>query len=219
MQKKPQKSVPDPPLEQLLRAGPESLSDADLLALILRGSDAVTTAHQVAEEYPIERLVHLPLDELRRVKGVSLESAAGLVAAVELAKRGLGMGVGSQPRIMKPSETLNLLSGIRSERREHFVCLFLNARKQLIRQETVSIGTLDSSLVHPREVFAPALECSAAAVILAHNHPSGDPSPSGQDLELTRRLIDAGLIMGIEVLDHIIVADSAWLSFKQIGEM
>ena len=219
MQNKPDTTVPDPPLEQLLTGAPETLSDADLLALVLRGSNSVAVAHAVAEDYPIERLVHLPLDELRRIKGVSLESAASLVAAVELAKRGLGMGVGSQPRIMKPSEALNLLSGIRDERREHFVCLFLNARKQLIRQETISIGTLDSSLVHPREVFAPAIECAAAAIILAHNHPSGDPSPSGQDLELTRRLIDAGLIMGIEVLDHIIVAGQAWASFKQIGEM
>ena len=219
MAKKNRSAVPELPIDQLKRSEPSALGDADLLALILNGRDTSTVAHTVAENYPVERLVQLPFDEVKRINGVTEQNAACLVAAVELAKRGLGIGVGSQPRIMKPSDALNILSDVRSERKEHFLCLFLNARKQLIKRETISIGTLDSSIVHPREVFAPALACSAAAIILAHNHPSGDPSPSTQDLELTRRLVDAGLIMGVEVLDHIIVSEAAWLSFKQIGEM
>lgn len=216
--------VVDPPIRQLERVGPAGMSDADLLALVLApgeqaSAQAIAAAHAVAEQFPLERLVTLPWDELRHVPGLPLRAAATLAAAVELARRGLDRGIGSLPKILHPSDVLKTVPEIRNERREHFVCLYLNARTQLIHKATISIGTLNSSLVHPREVFAPALENAASAIILVHNHPSGDPSPSREDLNLTRRLVEAGLIMGIEIVDHVVISADRWVSFKQTGEL
>jgi len=210
----------DPPIGQLHRVGPAGMPDADLLALVIGGTEAaVATAHAIAEQYPLERLVTLPWDELARVPGLGERTAASLAAALELARRGLDRGMGSLPKILHPSDVLKVVPEIREERREHFMCLYLNARTQLVHKGTVSVGTLNGSLVHPREVFAPALEHAASAIILVHNHPSGDPAPSRDDLNLTRRLVEAGLIMGIEVIDHVIIATDRWVSLKQTGEL
>jgi DNA repair protein RadC len=208
------------PLTLMQRLGPEGLSDADLLALVLGAArTSVSTAHAVAEEYPLERLVTLPFDELRRVPGFNERAAASLAAAIELSKRGLDRGLGGRPKISHPSDVAKILSDIRTERQEHFVCLYLNARTQMTHRATISVGTLDASLVHPREVFAPALDKGATAIILSHNHPSGDPTPSQDDLNLTHRLIEAGIIMGVEIIDHVIVAEEKWVSLKQTGEL
>jgi DNA repair protein RadC len=145
--------------------------------------------------------------------------AGVLVAAGELARRGLRKGLGVLPVISSPAETLPLLAEIKDQRREHFVCLFLNARNQVIHREVVSIGSLSASIVHPREVFQAAVSHAAASLILAHNHPSGDVSPSQEDLELTRRLVQAGQIMGIEVLDHLIIGPEEFYSLKEHGMM
>lgn len=210
----------DPPFRQLQQLGPGGMSDGDLLALVIGSSgQMLETAHRIAEQYPLERLVTLPWDELNRVPGLSEEAAAALAAAVELAKRGLDRGLGGLPKIIRPSDVLKAIPEIREEKKEHFVCLYLNARTQLVHKAVVSVGTISGSLVHPREVFAPALEHAASAVILVHNHPSGDPTPSGDDLNLTRRLVEAGLILGIEVIDHIIVSQERWVSLKQTGEL
>jgi DNA repair protein RadC len=212
--------VVDPPIKQLGRLGPAGLSDADLLALVIdpTGTD-IGLAHGISEEYPLERLILLPWDELCRVPGFSPEAAARLAAAVELAKRGLERGLGGLPKIVRPSDVMKAAPELREAKQEHFVCLYLNARTQLIHKSTISIGTLNATLVHPREVFAPAIEHSASAMILVHNHPSGDPAPSRDDLALTHRLVEAGLIMGIEVIDHIIIGRDSWVSLKQTGEL
>lgn len=117
----------------------------------------------------------------------------------------------------KRSVSLALLSDIKDQQREHFLCLYLNARNQVIHKEVVSIGSLSSSIVHPREVFQPAVSHAAASVVLAHNHPSGDVSPSQDDIDLTRRLLQAGEIMGIDVLDHLIIGADDFLSLKERG--
>jgi DNA repair protein RadC len=121
------------------------------------------------------------------------------------------------PSIRSPSDVANAVAKIRKSRKENFVILCLNARNQVIRKETISIGSLNASIVHPREVFQPAIRESAASIVLAHNHPSGDTNPSDDDIELTRRLVRAGEILGIEVLDHVIVSEKKHLSMKEKG--
>src|SRR5262249_25626743 len=147
--------------------------------------------------------------------GIKAAKASRLAAAIELGRRMFAHeDPEAPPAVNGPEDAVRLVRHIRRARKEHFLALFLNARHQLIKLETISIGTLNASLVHPREVFQPAVGESAAAVILAHNHPSGDPTPSEEDLQLTARLVQAGRIMGIEVLDHIIVCAGAHLSLK-----
>ena len=143
------------------------------------------------------------------------EKKALLVVAFELARRGLQKGLGVQPIISRPADALPLLAEIRDERKEHFLCLCLNARNQVVHKEVISIGSLSASIVHPREVFQVAIAHTSASIILAHNHPSGDATPSREDIDLTRRLVEAGRIMGIDILDHIIICDSEFLSFKE----
>ena len=145
--------------------------------------------------------------------------AGRLVAAFELGRRGLQQGLGLLPTISCPAEAVPLLAEIKDQRKEHFLCLYLNARNQVVHKEVISIGSLSASIVHPREVFQVAVCHSASSVLLAHNHPSGDVSPSKDDLDLTRRLVKAGELMGIEVLDHLIVGSQEFLSMKEKGLM
>lgn len=213
----------DMPRERLLNCGAEALRDEELLAVLLgtgyRGRHVLEVARGILEQFANEELVELDLAQWRRVKGVGKVKAAQLVAAFELARRGLGKGLGTRPVIASPADALPLLEEIRDQRREHFLCLYLNARNQVIFREVVSIGSLSASIVHPREVFQAAIAHSAASVVLSHNHPSGDVSPSRDDIELTRRLVRAGEIMGIDVLDHIIMAAQDFLSMKERGLM
>ena len=141
------------------------------------------------------------------------------MAAFELARRGLHKGLGVQPIVSCPADTLPLLTELKGQRREHFLCLYLNARNQVVHKEVISIGSLSASIVHPREVFQVAVTRVAASIILAHNHPSGDVTPSKEDIELTRRMVEAGGIMGIDILDHIILSESDFLSLKERGLM
>ncbi|MBU4057038.1 DNA repair protein RadC, partial [Patescibacteria group bacterium] len=137
-----------------------------------------------------------------------------LLAAFELTKRALDVEDNNLPMINSAKDAVAQLQELRTAKKEHFVVLYLNARNQLIQKETISIGTLNASLVHPREVFKPAIDCLASSVILAHNHPSGDSEPSEDDLDLTKRMVEAGKILGIEVIDHVIISNSNSFSFK-----
>ena len=209
----------DMPREKLERLGPEALRDEELLAILLRtgyeGRNVLEISRGIIKRYPVNKLVDMDLKELTTIKGIGRAKAAGLVAGFELAKRGLNQGIGIEPTITSPADVLGLLTDIKDLRKEYFVALFLNARNQVICRENVSVGSLNASLVHPREVFVPAVGSSAASVILAHNHPSGDVTPSREDIELTRRMVQAGEIMGIEVLDHLIVGSERFLSMKE----
>lgn len=208
------------PRERLARCGPEALSDQELLALVLRtgyqGCGVMEFAAGLTKEFPAG-LFRADFERLKALKGVGPARAALLVAAFELGRRARDPGDG-RPMLDSPRRVLEVVpAAVRRGRKEHFLAFYLNARSQLIHQETVSIGTLSASLVHPREVFSPAIEHSAAALIVAHNHPSGDCTPSPEDKDATRRLSRSGELLGIPLLDHLIVSVSGSFSFKDHG--
>lgn len=159
----------------------------------------------------------MPVEKLKALRGLGPAKACAIKASHELSKRVLSVDVDVLPTVRSPSDVANAAADIRKSKRENFVILCLNARNQVIRKETISIGSLNASIVHPREVFEPAVRESAASIVLVHNHPSGDTRPSDDDIELTRRLVKAGEIMGIEVLDHVIVSEKKHLSMKEMG--
>lgn len=211
--------------ERLLEQGPEILSDADLLALLLRtgrsGRDAAAVAGQLLEAHRgLRGLARAMAAELRREPGVGDVKAASLVAAFELARRLAG-------RRLRPGDPIRSAADVyrhfhpwlRDARSERFVVLLLDGRHRVIRPVTASTGTLTASLVHPREVFAPALREPAAAVVLVHNHPSGDPTPSREDREITARLAQAGELLGIRVVDHVVVAEGGYHSLREDGDL
>jgi DNA repair protein RadC len=212
------------PRERLVRKGPYALSIAELLAIQLgtghAGDHAVSvSAGLIREAGSLPALARFSLDELIAVKGVGPVKALRLLSAFELGRRLFtAREEGVQHRIHAPQDVLNLLGpDMRYLLQEHFVCIFLNTKHVVIGKETLSIGTLDSTLVHPREVFKAAVRRSASSIICVHNHPSGDPTPSHDDIVITRRLIDAGKLMGIEVLDHVIIGDGRYASMKELG--
>jgi DNA repair protein RadC len=205
------------PREKLARRGPEALSDAELLALLLRTGAAGRSALELAEGL----LRDLPeghsagFERLRRMRGVGPVRAAALTAAAELGRRGRP---DPRPVVDSARAAAGLVpEAVRCARKEHFLILCLNARRQLVHRETVSVGTLSASLVHPREVFSPAIAHSAAAVVAVHNHPSGDPTPSAEDRDVTRRLQRAGELLGIPLADHVVVSESGFFSFREHG--
>lgn len=209
------------PRERMQISGPGALSSAELLAIILgtgsREESALELAHRLLlEPRGLRFLAEVSLEELCRLKGIGLAKAAQIKAAVELGKRLACLGPSARPVVRSPQEVSTLvMEEMCYLDREHFRVILLNTKNQVLAVDTISIGSLNSSLVHPREVFKKAIQCSAAAVILVHNHPSGDPTPSPEDLEITRRLAEAGRLLGIEVLDHIIVGDHTFCSFKE----
>lgn len=166
----------------------------------------------------VRGLVQMAFQELTQLRGIGKDKALRLLAAVELAKIISTAPPRERPVIKQPEDATHLVMGeMRHLDREHFWTLLLNAKNQVIAREVISIGTLNSSVVLPRELFKNAIKQSAAAMILVHNHPSGDPSPSREDIEVTRRLVEAGRIVGIEVLDHLIVGDNRFTSLRAKG--
>ena len=216
------------PVYKIQKNGAESLPDDELLALVLRmpqrnGSDVLAKCRAFLRENPLEslkdfQLEHPPgqiIDQTLKGNDLTKSQQITLLAVLEFSRRCLNQGLGLDKPITSPAEVLPELRHIKDLKREHFVVIFLNARNQVIKTETVSIGSLNASLVHPREVFAPAVGISAASVILGHNHPSSDVTPSREDIELTRRMVQAGEIMGIEVVDHLIVGSDKFISMKE----
>jgi len=156
--------------------------------------------------------------ELAQVKGIGMAKAAQLLAAVELGRRIALEAMGEQPAITRPEDVYALLHHqLRDEKQEHVILLLLNTKNRVIQQSTLTKGTLDASLLHPREVFREAIRHSASSIILAHNHPSGDPTPSSEDIQMTNRLHQAGQLLGIDLLDHVILGDGRWVSLKAQG--
>ncbi|MDO8451265.1 MAG: DNA repair protein RadC [bacterium] len=207
------------PREKLIAKGAENLKDSELLAILLRtgraGKSAIEIASQILTEHSKKRLLQMTYQDLVKISGIDSAKATTLLAALELSKRTLEVNDTNLPTIITSKDVVAQLTELRHNKREHFVVLYLNARNQMVHKETISMGTLNANLVHPREVFEPALKHSAASITVAHNHPSEDPKPSEDDLEVTKRLVEAGKIMGIEIADHVILTKNSHLSFKE----
>ncbi len=207
------------PREKLMRYGPDKLADEELLAVILRtgarGRNVLDLAGDLLSRFGRAEIAKAGFAELKGAPGLGPARACEIAAVFELGRRylnGKRLGI-----FLKPRDIWEELRDIREQKKEHFVVFFLDTRNQEIKRDIVSIGTLNYNLVHPREVFEPAVKNLAASVIVAHNHPSGCLEPSDEDLSLTKRLVQAGKLLGIELLDHVIVTREGFMSFKQKG--
>ena len=209
------------PRERLIRNGAGALSNSELLAILLgsgdRNASAVMLAERLLSAYSsgIRFLTECSPEELCSIKGVGPAKAAILMAAVELGRRIMTTSGTSRINIKSPDDVAALfMEKMRYLKKENFNVLLLNTKSEMIAVENVSVGSLSSAEAHPREVFSNALKRGAAGIILVHNHPSGNPEPSSADIKLTERLSEAGSILGIEVLDHIVIGDGIYVSMK-----
>ena len=211
------------PRERLLCKGREALNDVELLALVLGAGGPGDGVLEIAARVLFEHAGLLGLamcspEELSRTRGIGIAKAASLVGALELGRRIATQRLERGASIRSPEDVFqHFHSSLRLATQERFVALLLDGRHRVCGETVVSQGTLTASLVHPREVFRPALRAGAAALILVHNHPSGDPTPSHEDRDITERLVRAGLLLGVSVLDHVIVADRGYCSLREEG--
>lgn len=213
------------PRERLIKNGAEALSDAELLALIIRTGDfaakvsAIDLGRELLSKFgDLRGLAQATVSEICKVKGAGPAKVASIKAALELAKRCSRDEISSGDRYTSPSQIFHhFQTRFTGKKKEHVVALLLDGKNRLIREVAISEGSLNQSIVHPREVFNPAVRESAAAIILVHNHPTGDPTPSREDMELTRRLKEAGELMGIRVLDHVIIGEGSFISLADRG--
>ena len=209
-------SLEQRPRERLKVKGADNLNDAELLAILLqygsKGENAVDLGNRLISEFGLERLNSLSLSELMKIKGIKLAKASKLIAAFELSKR-VSSGKICEKVVKNPSDIAKYyISRLKDLKKEHFIAVFLDSKNKIIKDEVISIGTLNSSLVHPREVFKEAIKNSANSIILVHNHPSGSVEPSDEDYRVNKVLIETGNLVGIKVLDHLIVGDGEWNS-------
>jgi DNA repair protein RadC len=209
----------DQPREKLLNSGVGSLADKDILALLLRSGvknkNVVELAEEILKKYTLEGLSRVELEELLSIGGLGLTRASALMAAFELNRRLEKEKKNMRPKLDTPEKVYGYVSDIHSASREKFIAVFLDIRMRVIKRAHISVGTVSASIVHPRDVFRPAIENNASNIILVHNHPSGDEMPSEEDITITRNLIEAGRIMGINIVDHMIVTENNYYSFKE----
>lgn len=217
--------VDDRPRERLIRQGAQSLSNQELIAILLRTGtkqeSVLTLANRVLNYFEkLHELRHATIEEIVSVKGIGEAKAVQLLAAIELGRRLAQKQVDTRFTIRSPQDAATyLMPEMSSLQQEHFVVLFLNVKNQVLHKQTIFIGSLNSSIVHPREIFREAVKRSAASIICAHNHPSGNATPSPEDIEVTKRLQEAGYIIGIELVDHVIIGDHQFISLKEKGYM
>ena len=212
------------PREKLLREGSDRLSTTEILAILINSGTKEISALEIAAQLlsidtrGVRFLAECSPEELGRIKGMGQAKICTVLAAVELGKRIAAAPVRDRNLIRSSSDIADLfMEKMRYYKKEHFVSLMINAKGEIIEETEVSIGDLCSSSTHPREVFVDAVKRSAGSVVFLHNHPSGDPSPSDTDIQTTKRLIEAGTILGIPVLDHIIIGDGIYVSMKAMG--
>lgn len=202
----------DRPREKMTKYGPGKLSDAELLAILLRTGtkdlNVLKLAQKILQKFKKEKFADVSINDLKNIHGLGLVKACEIIACFEFGRR---MLKGKKAMtLLSPKNIWERMEDIRGSKKEHFVVFYLDSRNQEIQREVVSVGTLSESLVHPREVFEGAIKNNAASVIVAHNHPSGSLEPSEADIEITKKLIHAGKILDIKIIDHIIITNDAW---------
>jgi DNA repair protein RadC len=214
------KDLPDSskPRERFLKHGPEALSDAELFAIILRtglvGENVMEMANRLISKFGLVNLFDCSLKELQEIKGIGPNKAMQLLAMSELGKR-YNQEKNSIKKITCSEDVFKLFHArLKDKKQEHFYLIMLNTKNIIMGEQLISRGILDASIIDPREVFKPAIRNSASRVILVHNHPSGDSSPSSEDKSVTEKLIEAGNLLGIKVLDHVIIGEDKWWSWK-----
>ncbi len=213
----------DQPRERLLIEGVSSLSNTELLAVLLRTGtkeeSVLALAGRILHHFDgLRMLKDATVEELTNINGIGIAKAAQLIAAFELGRRMVRLEYKERYSIRSPEDCAKyMMEEMRFLQQEHFVCLYLNTKNQVMHRQTVFIGSLNASIVHPREIFREAFRRSAASIICLHNHPSGDPAPSREDIEVTKRLAECGKIMGVDLLDHIIIGEHRFVSLKEKG--
>ncbi|TYS00912.1 JAB domain-containing protein [Rossellomorea vietnamensis] len=211
------------PRERMVQSGAASLSNQELLAIILRTGTKSESVLQLSNRVlttfeGFRMLKEASLEEITEINGIGLAKAVQIMAAVEIGRRIGNLAYDDRYAIRSPEDGANyVMNDMRFLSQEHFVCLYLNTKNQVLHKQTIFIGSLNASIVHPREVFKEAFRRSAASIICIHNHPSGDPTPSREDIEVTKRLVECGKIIGIDVLDHLIIGEKKYVSLKEKG--
>lgn len=219
------KDIPeeDRPRERLIKHGPEALSNSELLAIILRTGTKSETAIDMASRLisskeGLKFLSSCTIQELSEIKGIGKAKASQIKAAVELGKRIKNFRADNKIKISSPEDIADLvMEDMRYLKKEHLRVIFLNTKNIVIDVKDLSIGSLNASVVHPREIYSEAIRKSSASIIICHNHPSGDPTSSQEDINITRRLSEVGKLVGIDLLDHLIIGDGCYISLKEKG--
>jgi DNA repair protein RadC len=215
--------VEERPRERMQLSGAEALSNAELLAILLRTGTKHVSAIQLAQQLLMKTnglhgLVDFHLDQFTQIPGLGKVKAMQIKAGIELGRRLAKTSRAERYVVRSPEDAANyLMEDMRYLKKEQFVCLYLNTKNEILAQETLSIGSVNASIVHPREVFQAAILHNSTSFICAHNHPSGDPTPSPEDLNVTKRLKEVGELMGIPLIDHIIIGERKFISLKQRG--
>jgi len=212
------------PREKLIKYGPDVLKNFELLSIILntgyKGLNVLELSRMIIKDYGSKAIAHEKnVGRLMQTLGIPQVKACQIIAVFELGKRFFLEDKGRIPTIKDPEDVYKHLSDMKKLQKEHFRGLYLNTRNRLIHDEVISIGSLNLSIVHPREIFRPAIEYGAAAIILAHNHPSGDPQPSDDDIKITQQITEVGKMMEIYVLDHLIIGEDGYVSLREKGVM
>jgi len=212
----------DRPREKLLLRGSQNLSDAELVAILLRTGKKGKSVLEIARELinsdgNLAMLATKSVDSLQKISGIGKDKAATLAAAFEISRRILSQAKWfSNQKVTSPQEIADIfIPLLRDDSKERFIVVCLNSSNKIIKHETISIGNLNSSVVHPREIFKVAIDCSSASIILIHNHPSGNPEPSNEDISITKKIVESGKILDIPVFDHLIIAGETYTSFVE----
>lgn len=213
----------DKPRERLIQYGPKNLSNCELLAILIntgrKGYSSIEIANELLKnQISLKELKNMSVQNLTQYKGIGLQKAVTLRAAFELGERMNATSLAQRVKIKSPQDVANMMmSKMKDLNQEHFVALFLNSKNIVIKEEIIYVGTLNSSIIHPREVFSAAIKYSSNSIIVLHNHPSGDVTPSKEDISTTIRLKECGQILGIELLDHIIIGENEYKSLSEEG--